>query len=71
MIKAMKDQQGLNADAVARAIEADAGQVIPGLSESLADLKAGKYGAVHTPASIVARAKRDLPGSELISVNRE
>lgn len=61
MIKAMKDLQGLDADAVARAIEADAGQAIPGLRDSLADLKAGKFGAVHTPASIAARAKGGRP----------
>lgn len=61
MIKAMKDLQGLDADSVARAIEADAGQAIPGLRESLAEAKAGKFAAVHTPASINARAKGGRP----------
>lgn len=61
MIKAMKDLQGLDAEAVARAIELDARQAIPGLLESLADLKAGKYGAVHTPESIAARNKGGRP----------
>lgn len=61
MIKTLKDLQGLDADKVARAIEADAGQAIPGLRESLAEAKAGKFAAVHTPASITARAKGGRP----------
>ncbi|MDR6767743.1 uncharacterized protein (DUF4415 family) [Acidovorax delafieldii] len=61
MIKTLKDFQGLDADKVARAIEADAGQAIPGLRESLAELKAGKVGAVHTPEAIAARAKGGRP----------
>lgn len=61
MIKSMKDLQGLDAEAVARAIELDAGQAIPGLRESLDDLKAGRFGAVHTPESIAARSKGGRP----------
>ena len=65
MIKSLKDLQDLDADAVARAIEADAGQAIPGLRESLGDLKAGKVGTVHTPAAIAARAKGGRPKGSL------
>lgn len=61
MIKTLKDLQGLDADKVARAIEADAGQAIPGLRESLAEAKAGKFAAVHTPESIAARGKGGRP----------
>jgi len=61
MIKTLKDLQGLNAEKVARAIEADAGQGIPGLRESLAEAAAGKFGAVHTPESIAARSKGGRP----------
>ena len=68
MIKAMEDLQGLDADAVARAIDVDAGQAIPRLRESLADLKACKYGAVHTPASIAARAKGIRPHRKLLLI---
>lgn len=60
-IKTLKDLQGLDADKVARAIEADAGQVMPGLRESLEDVKAGRFAAVHTPESIVARNKGGRP----------
>jgi uncharacterized protein (DUF4415 family) len=45
----------LNIAKVAAAIEADAGEMLPGLRESLAEAKAGKFGAVHTPAEIKAR----------------
>ena len=65
MIKSLKDLQDLDADAVAQAIEADAGQAIPGLRESLRDLKAGKVGTVHTPAAIAARAKGGRPKGSL------
>lgn len=60
--KTLKElQQSLDADKVARAIEADAGQAIPGLRESIADLKAGRFAAVHTPESIAARNKGGRP----------
>ena len=45
----------LDVDAVARAIEADAGHSVPGIRKSLSQAKAGEYGAVHTPEAIVAR----------------
>jgi uncharacterized protein (DUF4415 family) len=61
MIKTLKDFQGLDADKVARAIEADAGQAIPGLRESLAETKAGKFAAVHSPESISERSKGGRP----------
>lgn len=61
MIKTLKDLQGLDTDKVARAIEADAGQAIPGLRESLAEAKAGKFAAAHTPESIAARSKGGRP----------
>ncbi|WP_235514184.1 BrnA antitoxin family protein [Acidovorax sp. Root217] len=54
-IKSYKDLQTADLEAMARAAEADAGQAIPGLRESLADLQAGKFGAVHTPEQIAKR----------------
>lgn len=53
-IKSYKDLQGADLEAMAQAAEADAGQAIPGLRESLAELAAGKFATVHTPESIVA-----------------
>ncbi len=59
--KTLKDLQGLDAERVAQAIEADAGQAIPGLRESLEDVKAGRFAAAHTPESIAARNKGGRP----------
>lgn len=53
-IKSYKDLQGADLEAMARAAEVDAGQALPGLRESLAELAAGKFAAVHTPESIAA-----------------
>ncbi len=48
----------MNVEKVAKAIEADAGHAIPGLREGLAEAKAGKFVAVHTPESIAKRVGR-------------
>ena len=47
----------MDIEAVARAVEADAGHALPGLRESLAQAKAGEYAAVHTLEQIEARAR--------------
>lgn len=59
-MKTLKDLQNLNIEAMAKAIEADAGEAVPGLRESLAEAKAGKFAAAHTPEAITAR-KRGRP----------
>lgn len=59
-IKSYKDLQSADLEKMALAAEADAGQALPGLRESLAEAKAGVYGAVHTPEQIAAR-KRGRP----------
>jgi len=51
----MKTLKKLDMDKVAKAIEADAGQALPGLRESLAEAKAGKFAQVHTPEQIAKR----------------
>ena len=61
------DIQKINIDKVAAAIEADASVALPGLRESLAEAKAGIYGAVHTPAQIEARK----PGRPLGTVKAD
>lgn len=57
----MKKLKSINVEAVAGAIEADAGQALPGLRESLAEAKAGKFAAVHAPEVIEARRHRGRP----------
>ena len=60
----MKTLKKLSVENVAAAIEADAGQALPGLREALAEAKAGQAGRVHTPEQIVAR-RRGRPGAPL------
>lgn len=48
---------------VAAAIEKDSGESIPGLRESLAEAKAGRYGGVHTPEQMAARKRGRPAGS--------
>jgi uncharacterized protein (DUF4415 family) len=60
MMKSLDKMKGLDLEKVAKAIEADAGESLPGLRESLAEAKAGKFAAVHTPEQIAAR-KRGRP----------
>ncbi len=54
-IKSIKGLQGLNVEAVAKAIEADAGQKVPGVRQALREAKTGKVAAVHTPSSLASR----------------
>ena len=61
------DIKQINIDKVAAAIEADAGVALPGLRESLAEAKAGIYGAVHTPAKTEPRK----PGRPLGTVKAD
>ena len=57
------DIKHIDIDKVVKAVEADAGHVLPGLRESLAEAKAGIYGAVHTPEQIAARRAGRPAGS--------
>lgn len=66
----MKTLKKLDIDKVAAAIEADAGQALPGLRESLAEAKAGKFAQVHTPEQIVAR-RRGRPAGSTQAVTKE
>lgn len=52
--------KNINVEKVAKAVEADAGQTIPGLRESLEQAKRGEFAAIHTPEIIAAR-KRGRP----------
>jgi len=62
-MKTIKDLQTAGLEKMALAAEADAGRAIPGLRESLAALKAGKFAAVHTPEQIAARKPGRPTGS--------
>lgn len=53
----MKTLKSINVSKVAAAIEADAGQALPGLRESLAEAKAGKVGKVHPRADCSEEAR--------------
>ena len=66
----MKTLKSINVSKVAAAIEADAGQALPGLRESLAEAKAGKVGKVHTPAQIASR-KRGRPVGSVAAQTKE
>lgn len=66
----MKTPKNLSVDKVAAAIEADAGQPLPGLRESLAEAKAGLAGRVHTPEQIAAR-RRGRPAGSVARVTKE
>jgi putative transcriptional regulator len=52
----------IDIEQVARAIEQDAGQALPGLRESLAQAKAGIAGRVTTPEQILLRQARQKTG---------
>ena len=66
----MKNLKKLNVEKAARAIEADAGQALPGLRESLAEAKAGKFSRTHTPEQISAR-RRGRPLGSTQAVTKE
>lgn len=61
----MRALKTLNVNKVAAAIEADAGEALPGLRESLAEAKAGLAGRAHTPEQIVNVAVVARPAASL------
>lgn len=56
-IKSLKDLQKINVEAVAQAIEADAGHKVAGIRQALQEAKEGK-GSVHTPQGIAAYKRK-------------
>jgi uncharacterized protein (DUF4415 family) len=66
----MRDLKKLRVEKVAAAIEADAGQALPGLREALAEAKEGRAGRVHTPEQVVAR-RRGRPAGSVAAVSKE
>ena len=66
----MKALKKLSVEKIAVAIEADAGQPLPGLRDALAEAKAGRAGRVHTPEQVVAR-RRGRPVGSVAAVSKE
>ncbi|TDP85727.1 uncharacterized protein (DUF4415 family) [Aquabacterium commune] len=64
----LKKLKAMDVSKIAAAIEADAGQALPGLRESLAEAKSGAALQVHTPAEIVARRRGRPTGSVALVV---
>ena len=60
----MNSLKTLNIEKIAAAIEADAGQTLPGLRASLAEAKAGTIAEIHTPEEIVSRGRGRPVGSK-------
>jgi putative transcriptional regulator len=52
----------IDLDKIAKAIEVDAGMALPGLSESLAEMRRGIVGRIHTPEQILIRSARNKTG---------
>ncbi len=66
----MKVRKKLNVNKVAAPIEADAGQALPGLRESLAEAKAGLAGRARTPEQIV-KCRRGRPAGSVAKVTKQ
>ena len=52
----------IDIDKVVKAVETDAGQAVPGLRESLIEMKSGQFAEVHKPEQILVRAARNKLG---------
>lgn len=65
------DLENLDIEKVAAAAEADAGQPLPGLRESLRQAQRGEYAAVHTPEMILARRKAGRPAGSVAAVHKQ
>lgn len=63
----MKTIKKLNVDKVATAIEADAGRVLPGLREALAEAKLGQRSQTHTPEQIAKRRGRPVGSTQAVT----
>jgi len=63
----MKAMKKLDIEKVADAIEADAGEALPGLRDSLGEAKAGNFAEVHTPEMIVKRRGRPVGSTQAVT----
>jgi len=63
----MKALKKLNVDKVTAAIEADAGQTLPGLREALSEAKTGQFAQMHTPEQITKRRGRPVGSTQAVT----
>jgi putative transcriptional regulator len=61
-ITSLADFADIDVEAVAAAIEADAGEPVPGIREALGQLKRGEFGRITTPAQLLIREARRTAG---------
>jgi len=57
MINSLADLKALDVEAVAQAIEADAGMPLADVREALQEAKAGQFATIHTPESLRRRGR--------------
>jgi len=63
----LDDLKNIDIEQVAKAIEADAGEELPEIRQSLREARSGKVGATHTPEQIAVRqARRQLGVSQAV-----
>ncbi|MDR1461705.1 MAG: helix-turn-helix domain-containing protein [Azoarcus sp.] len=58
----LADLEKMDVEALASAIEADAGEAVPGIREALAQAKAGDFARVTTPGQMLLREARRKAG---------
>jgi putative transcriptional regulator len=61
-ITSLDDFADIDVEALAAAFEADAGEPLPGLRESLAEAKRGEFARTTTPAQMLIREARKTTG---------
>ena len=69
-MKTLKQLQSLDAEKLAKVIEADAGEGIPGLRDALVEAKAGQFAAIYTPEQLTAR-RRGRPTGSVAEMTKE
>lgn len=58
----LADFANMDVEAIARAIEADAGEPVPGIREALECAKRGEFGRITTPEQLLLRQARKMSG---------
>jgi len=61
-ITSLADFANIDVEAIALAIEADAGEPVPGIREALGEAKRGEFGRVTTPEQLLLRQARKMAG---------
>jgi putative transcriptional regulator len=61
-ITSLEDFSDIDVEAIAAAIEADAGEPVPGIREALGEAKRGEFARVTTPEQLIIREARKTAG---------